>query len=386
METATQSAPVAQTLSERKNRRFLTKREQISPKRRHNSRISLVCISVVLLLLLSACGTGSKSASDQTIKNDLLNALSEGIEPKEDGYSRMAQLSPLYVYEYADFEIEKRQTALEDRTDKVYVNASFTSTDGVIQYTGSFVLDYALYNEGWLLEEISVNSFDFRALQDAEFTTEEIASALANHGYENATDIQVVDRSVMLEYNEISYDVTATCTYTYVTEKINVRLYFCFREDGWSIQNVDSVTELAEPEMDWHIDGYFVEFDSGTGAFYISADGPIETLSIHYYYDYSSDNGYQLSFSDQSFYQIPYSSIKEIMSNLEYKYIMNYNFSVKLRGSVTDTSFYEYKYVADSGSSMFFIGRDKLGRVYYYDEDEYNRRILVDTCELVPTD
>lgn len=95
------------------------------------SLASVLCIA----LTLSACGT--KEASKDTIQND--------IEAYQD-YSILG-------VDTTNFEIIKRKTSIDDRSDEVYVSIKGENNEYML--SRNYCVTYVLYNDGWKLEEIS---------------------------------------------------------------------------------------------------------------------------------------------------------------------------------------------------------------------------------------
>ncbi len=347
------------------------------------------------LLCLSGCTAASKVVSDDKIKSDLLSALIAGIATEGEEFNYNSQLSSKYEYEFNDFEIEKRQTSFENKTDKVYVNATLYSTNDVIKYFGSFVAYYTLYNEGWILDEITVENFGYAPLQSAEFTTEQLADALDHLNYKNAANIDVTNREEDLENRCMHYYLTATCQYTYVTEHIDVMLTFLFPEDGWSTSDA-YISEAHVSESNWHIAGKFGYPTHRRTDLILGIEGAIDTLRVKCIDRYSGSSEVE---SDIHIYKTSNTSLKQVMGDF-YKevgwgdiaeYMNYYNFPIIMLGECTDYNSFEYvAWWNGSGSFDFvlFIGRDKLGYLYQNDVeiDKFNRRVIVKTIELKPVD
>jgi len=349
-------------------------------------------ILLSLLFCLSSCTAVNKVVSDDEIKSDLLSSLMEGIVTVKDDDDCLSQISSNYEYKFSDFEIEKRQTSAENKTDTIYVNATLSSTDEVIKYSGNFVINYSLYNDGWKLDEISVESLEYAPLQSTEFTIEQLANALESCDYKNATNINVTNHKDDLENGFIYYYLTATCEYTYVTEYIDVDMTFYFCEDGWSSSNV-YISEINASESNWHIAGKFCNPNS-TDDLILGVDGSVDTLSIEYTDRYKD---HRKTISENHIYRIDDTSLNkaigdffEEVNRLDAEYITHYDFSIIMRGDCTDYNSFEYvAWWAGGGNrfdGMLFIGRDKLGFMWSHDDeiDIYNHRVVVDITELIP--
>ena len=332
--------------------------------------------------------------SDDKIKSDLLQSLADGVKVTEGDYEYYSQISPDHEYIFSDFEIEKRQTTPENKTDTVYVNASLSSTDDIIQYIGHFVLYYSLYNNGWMLDDIRVDSFAYVPLQSTEFTIEELTEVLNCWDYKNATNINVTNYEADLDEGYICYYLTATCQYKYVVEDFDIEIVFKFTEAGWNASNA-YVSNITSTNNIWYIADEFDNPDDRDNLI-INVDGLIDTLSITYHeFNLYSPDDYS-SISNIYIYKVSETSLKNIMSDFfgainrnDAEYITYYDFSIKMQGDCTD--FYSFEYVAwwdgpgNRCDGMLFIGRDNLGYLWGddYEIDQYNRRIVVDTSELI---
>ncbi len=91
-------------------------------------------LSLSALPLMTGCGT----ASESDIEEDLMEII-------EDDYA-FEGFNP----EIEDFEIEKRKTDEDDKTDVVYVIADVK--DDVKEIKAGYMLTYMEYNDGWELE------------------------------------------------------------------------------------------------------------------------------------------------------------------------------------------------------------------------------------------
>ena len=104
------------------------------------SRTIIKCLRFLFLILpilaLSACSQPAKTESE--VIEDLQNAPS---------------FFPAQDITIEDYEILKRQTSPEDKTDFVYITVDATNDN--IDCRLSYCMTYALYNEGWILESVN---------------------------------------------------------------------------------------------------------------------------------------------------------------------------------------------------------------------------------------
>ncbi len=366
----------------------------------------VLCFAIACILFISGCSiNGGKASvvSDSVIKEDLFSSLTRGIEEPLSDSDYGAYVTKLwsdYEYEYSDFSIEKRQTSTEDKTDVVYVSASLSSTNNVIKYTGRYVLSYSLYNDGWLLDKVSVDEFSYFPLQPADFSTEEIKELLEKSWEaKEIRDIIITNQKDEPKERLSSYYVTATRENTYVTTKENVILQFSFTEVGWDISDC-CIIENEKPTYNWHISGEFPDPFYG-GSILINVSGSINTISV-------SDKGPSFFINGVDYtrtegricshiYDVKNTSLKELMSNFlstfgsrsDLEYITYYNFGVVLQGDCTNYDEFKYAILLDDGSAadLLLIGKEKIAISYppIFEIDKYNKRVVLITKELKPS-
>ena len=166
-------------------------------------------------------------------------------------------------------DIIKRQTLPEQYTDTVYVTIQADSTS--VSYIRSYVLTYNLYNDGWILDDVSEYADGPRDALPLAGPEEESAVWYCE-GRGNYDNIYVEDYSVDLEAGTAVFYMACgyLCNNAYVTDYHSVAFYF---DEKW-IQDTENCY-LIDAEYDW----YYL-CDSGWGM-----DGSL-TFGARYIYIY----------------------------------------------------------------------------------------------------
>lgn len=350
--------------------------------------ILLFMVILTVVLISAGCSHTPAVKSD----SEIMNELSSG---------------KYFTEKYARFtikgiEVTKRQTDIENKSDKVYVTLSVINDDESISGYIDMVLLYELYNDGWILEECDLD-FDgansgsyFRPEKALDLPLDEVSSALNWALGENISDVTIYDNEADLENGTVTCSVTGKEYHTYMTGEIDATLTYQFLNTAgyWDLPFLT----VNSYEEDWNISG---KFGDGNDLM-LGIDGSIDTLSAKYSYYISYDaSGLQkkaeaAAESDIFIYKVSDTSLKQVMGDF-YKssycgdYINIYDFSIKLTGDCTD--YYAFDYIAwfrsvggHRYSRMLFIGKDQLG--YYklrdYEVDEYNRKVVCEVYELLP--
>jgi len=181
---------------------------------------------ILILVLLSGCSKSGKS------ENEIINDL---------------QANPVFIskdVEISNYEIIKRQTNVDNKTDLVYITVH--TNDPELTCSLSYELKYELYNEGWLLESMMRyydGPWDFSGLQDKQLLsdikdsdyyfsdwdleledieiTDEKCDSNAIAYYEKQIDVDLIAHNMMFDYYS---------SYTVFYEIVN---------GTWQLQNVE---------------------------------------------------------------------------------------------------------------------------------------------------
>lgn len=232
-----------------------------------------IILTVILLCVLCSCGTPGKS--EKEIVTDLKNSETLGKSETEivaDLKNSETFISP--TAEIDNYEIEKRQTDENNRSDIIYITVH--ATDKQWNGTLSYIMEYELYNDGWILESVQRNydgPWEISGLTDTQLiadvensdyyfmewdlTTESIE--ISNRGYNsNATTLYEADYSIDLTAHDTLFDYYAS--------------YDVFYEivDGvWKLQNVDVLSRRYAPTFSPNIsatDTIMGNLELGSGA------------------------------------------------------------------------------------------------------------------------
>lgn len=215
------------------------------------------------LIILSGCSKPEKSEAE--IVKDL-------------------QTSPIFIsvdVKISNYEIIKRQTNVDDKTDLVYITVQ--TNDPKLTSSLTFELKYELYNEGWILESV-VRYYDgpweFSGLGEAQL----LADIKDNDYYFSDWDLDVVD----IEITEESCDSNAM---TYYEKRIvanltahnisfdyytSYNIYYGVVDGNWELQSVEIPSRRYEPTYSPDVtalDRIVEELDLGSGASATKYDG-----------------------------------------------------------------------------------------------------------------
>lgn len=129
-----------------------------------------VIIVLMCCLFITACG--NKEVSEDQIKNDIAAStvnLYKGIE------ASLSDGGNVKVDELNSMSIKKRNTDEKNKTDIIYADLSFKSGDYSVN--GGFVIKYTLYNDGWKLDNIGLDS-KYDVAYEGNLTNEEITDMM----------------------------------------------------------------------------------------------------------------------------------------------------------------------------------------------------------------
>ena len=105
-------------------------------------RYGVILLSVILLFSLAGCSQVPKSE----------NAIKQDIQASTGFFSDYTDL------EITDFEIVERKTDSKNSTDEI--NCSLSAANETFIYSAEYVLNYHLYDQGWMLEGLEQKNVD----------------------------------------------------------------------------------------------------------------------------------------------------------------------------------------------------------------------------------
>lgn len=339
----------------------------------------------VVLVNLSGCNTASPVKSN----SDIMNELSE---------------TKYYLETYPEFiikdvDIVKRQTDVENKTDKVYVTLSVSNEDESISGYIDMEVLYGLYNDGWVLDNCEVD-FDganggnyFKPTKGIDVPLEEVISSLTYLTGEEFNDVKVYAYELDLENGVEYYSITGNANHFFMTETIDATLTYSFLNSVGYWDGPSLATNYYKEN--WHIAGEYYCTDGGRDHIVIFDDSPVDSISIGYkdtLSDYESTAiGMQMYDIDLITKESLTSGALKTWNDPHQKYIDDYNFSVEIKGEYSSLTSFEYAtYWNDVGNrcdGILYIGKDNIGfsETFDYDVDAYNRRILLYIWNLIPT-
>lgn len=157
------------------------------------NRILFILLCSTMCLLLAGCA--EKMVDESQLKADLYNS---------DTFSKYS--SDLEM-EITDFEIVKRQTAKENKSDIVWVKAEAASN--AVKGTMYFEMIYGLYNDGWMLDSITDDSTDLWHFEPLNGAADDLIQQYVPSGAE----IDSVDVDLENGIHTVSYTIIDTHTY-----------------------------------------------------------------------------------------------------------------------------------------------------------------------------
>lgn len=152
---------------------------------RYKGKLFFLCISLMpILILLSGCSKSGKS--EKAIAQDLQN--NSFFQDNMD-------------VEITEYSIIKRQTNVENKSDIVYINTDAKNDD--FRWNRSYIMTYGLYNEGWILDDVTEYNFTEWKIWPLHGITEEsltdyIEYNKSEYDFDSA---EVLDRETFLDEN-----------------------------------------------------------------------------------------------------------------------------------------------------------------------------------------
>jgi len=239
----------------------------------------LMIMFLICLLCISGCKSEETGGAEEsgvkmsTIRSDL---------EEYYGYAAM-------MVETESVDIIKRQTNLEDKEDLIYV--SIKGKNEHYEVVRNYKMQYLLYNDGWILEEIteyfdSDNKNTTTPLK--EYVTNEMVheflcnSGLEDNSYESGgsyfenchvtfqSNIEKVSVQLEENYGAVRFNCYITYEYAYMTENLLVPVDCTFSTyDGSWMMNIDYVNIRRDAVLNdgilgvWHAeqsDTFYVDY------------------------------------------------------------------------------------------------------------------------------
>lgn len=170
------------------------------------NRMTLVLICIVVLFCLSGCSKNNKD-----IAHDISSV---------DSYFTK------YELQLTDYEITKRQTNSSEKTDYVWINISGENED--FSYNASYTATYIKYNDGWHLENYSLEKSDYSALEEPSL------EAVKTNLSKEYADVEVIHSEGIPNLNNKSYVLSGIIKDNYIIRTYEISTNYAFSpETGW---------------------------------------------------------------------------------------------------------------------------------------------------------
>ena len=211
--------------------------------------VLLFAIIMLSLSLISISGCSSKIISEKKVFQDI---------KAQDPYCSK------FNFTYDSMKVVKRMTDEEKKTDNVYVNFKCHNND--FEYNAECIVNYVLYNEGWIFENYELLNSSYSALTQPttetifnDFSHLELENIVRNYGDEgssgeldpNSCNFIADSKEKLSEY--FSWDIINYISYEFTPEegwvgKITFKdMYEIWNWDafvgGWDIYLYESKVE-----------------------------------------------------------------------------------------------------------------------------------------------
>lgn len=217
------------------------------------------------ILLLSSCGTSlsddpqeeSKPAAAETHHITATEGTADEIQLQDDlcNSDVFKETAMEFALELTDFKVIKRQTTPEEKIDKVWVaaDAETSSADYYYKVRGHLecILIYGLYNDGWILDEVTTEGDPWSFVPLSGFSDEILAEIILIEGGEFISNVVDLDQGT--QYTTFRKTFTNQyCESVYVIER-----EWVFSAGSWNV-TYDNALDANET---WHINGRFSPLD-----------------------------------------------------------------------------------------------------------------------------
>ena len=248
-----------------------------------NLRRFLLLISILLITVaMTACGKSEKSNAEieeDVVKNDYIISI--------------------YELKINNFEVEKRQTNQNDKTDYVWV--SVTASNGLFEYSSSYEIQYTLYNAGWELEDFfqtTAQATPFEATINQDIADQKISYEFEEYGF--------IERETDLDNGRDIFYYEATEVDGLIKTNYDVSLTYQFEMGEWNVLEL----KKDQTAQTWDVDGTWTYEDENCNyeITIYSVDTKNRTVQLEYTIEAqsmsSNSNGIRdIEYSYNSYYQ-----------------------------------------------------------------------------------
>lgn len=217
------------------------------------------------ILLLSSCGMTSSDGPQAGTAPSTTEAqrVTAANEPADETQLRddlresdvFKETAMEFALELTNFKVIKRQTTPEEKIDKVWVTADTETNDADALCRVSAHLEcvmvYGLYNDGWILDEVTTGGDPWSFVPLSGFSDEVLAEIILIEGGEFISNVVDLDQGTQ----HTTFRKTFTdqyCESVYVIER-----EWVFSAGSWNV-TYDNTLDANET---WHINGRFSPLD-----------------------------------------------------------------------------------------------------------------------------
>lgn len=208
--------------------------------------IAATAITAVILIIVIISSLGGGGVSKKQICDDI--SFYAGFED--------------YDLDIVEYDEEKRDTNKESKYDQIWVNVVAENDD--IRFTGSYVIMYKLYNDGWTYEYVDAISSDYSAIK--ELDEERIKEDLLS---------EYNDLVTVYRLEDINIDMTLPLDTT-TLKTIDLRCIGTAKNDEMTVEAVINVT--YELKMDFEFCGWQLTECEMSNYSYAATTEPTEEL------------------------------------------------------------------------------------------------------------
>ena len=184
-------------------------------------------MGIAMLLMLAGCGA-KRAKSDK----EILQELNTGTIQYESQELTIQEIK-----------ITDRRTDTDSKKDVVYV--SVIADNNVVSCEMSYVGEYSLYDQGWVLENFRENNRGSWIIKPASAPENRLLAEHAQDSYFDS-DILLDEGTAFYYYEKAEEEIYCSTTYLY-----KARYEFDEKETKW--EYIDS--EIIEKESEWDVDG-----------------------------------------------------------------------------------------------------------------------------------
>lgn len=327
--------------------------------------LKVLLIAAMLIIVLAGCGSTSVKSEKMILEDFQIN-------------NYIFETYPNYSVD--DVVIVKRQTDIDNKLDKVYVDVTILSKNDVQNVEGhiDLILYYGLYDSGWILDncESDLDGVNkgalFTPLSGYEIVNvEETLKSFYGAGIEN---VSLISRNTDLESRTDVYIIQADDNHRFCKESIEVTIHCELnRQNGlWEIIHFNDVLS-----SEWNIEGSYYLDDEYYEYPYVICNNDIENLQIlSRFEEYGEEEKHFVHISKN--YKTSDITLKEYLYSA-------YPSSFTTRGLsgyieegyniyFSNINYNDYEYVVKINGDTWLFGKDDIVIMYDW-EKKYNHSI-----------